>query len=68
LITHRPAQKSTGVVSFTAGYAYKPDGEVKVDVDGTGFDLFTKDDTAWAREGDDSKIVDAMVKGYRRQK
>jgi len=63
LITHRPAQKSTGVVSFTAGYDYKPDGTVKVDVDGTGFDLFTKDDTAWARDGDDAKIVNAMVTG-----
>jgi invasion protein IalB len=63
LVTHRPAQNMNGVVSFTAGYDFKPDGQVKVDIDGTGFDLFTKDDTAWARDGDDPKIVNAMVAG-----
>lgn len=63
LVTHRPAQNSFGIVSFTAGYDYKPDVMIKAEVDGTGFDLFTQGDTAWAQDGEDAKIVDAMVKG-----
>jgi Invasion associated locus B (IalB) protein len=63
LVTHRPAQKSIGVVSFTAGYDYKPDSSVQVDIDGQGFTLYTQGNTAWAQDADDHKIVEAMRVG-----
>jgi hypothetical protein len=63
LVTHRPAQNSLGVVSFTAGYDYKPESSVLVDIDGQSFTLYTQGDTAWAQDSDDHKIVEAMKVG-----
>ena len=63
LVTHRPAKRALGVVSFTAGYEYMPDSNVQIDIDGQSFTLFTQGDTAWAQDADDKKIVDAMTVG-----
>ncbi len=64
MVTHRPDENVTNVVSFVAGYPLKDGGSVALDIDGAKFDLFTKDDTAWARTSDlDKEIVEAMVKG-----
>jgi hypothetical protein len=63
LITHRPAQNSFGIVSFTAGYDYKPNGSVEVEIDGQTFTLYTQGNTAWAQENDDARLVDAMKIG-----
>lgn len=60
LVTHRPAQNSIGIVSFTAGYDYKPESSVQVDIDGQSFTLYTQGNTAWAQDADDLKIVEAM--------
>lgn len=60
-VTHRPAEKSLGVVSVAGGYAYKKDAVAELDVDGAKFDLFTTGETAWAR--DDKAVVQAMLKG-----
>lgn len=63
LVTHNTADKTTGVVSFNAGYAFKDGSEVELDVGGKKFSLFTKEDTAWARDAaTDKAIVDAMLK------
>ncbi len=49
--------------SFVEGYVLK-DGEVALDVDGSKFALFTKDDSAWARTSElDKTIVAALAKG-----
>ena len=50
LITHRPDQPSRNVISITAGYTYKPGSKVNLQVGRQTFVLFTKDDTAWARD------------------
>lgn len=63
LITHRPAQNSFGVVSFTAGYDYKPDSSAEVEIDGQTFTLYTQGNTAWAQDSDDPRLVDAMRVG-----
>jgi hypothetical protein len=60
-ITHRPADKSFDVVSVTAGYTYKKDSAAEMDVGGAKFDLYTTEETAWAR--DDKAVVTAMLKG-----
>jgi hypothetical protein len=66
MVTHRPAENVANVVSFVEGYLLKEGSEVAVAV-GTGkFELFTKDDSAWARTSDlDKSIVAALAKGKR---
>ncbi|MEI6557500.1 MAG: invasion associated locus B family protein [Rhodospirillaceae bacterium] len=63
LITHRPAEKSFGVVSITAGYTYKKDSEVQVKIDHNTFKLFTDGDTAWARDESSDKALSSAIKG-----
>ena len=63
-VTHRPAEKITNEIGLTAGYSYKKDSEVEIDIDGKKFKLFTDRDGAWARDSrTDSRIVRAMMKG-----
>lgn len=64
LITHRPAEKSKNVFSYIAGYTYKQNSEVTVNVNNQTFNLFTQDDSAWAPdENVDNKITDAIKRG-----
>ena len=63
LVTHRPKEKEKGVVSVTAGYTYKNGSEVTVNIDGTGFKLFTSGGHAFADEGKDATLVGAMIRG-----
>ena len=63
LVTHWPARKNLGVISVTAGYEYKKDSEVQLAIGSEKFMLFTQGKTAWARDGGDAKIVDAMKVG-----
>jgi hypothetical protein len=66
MVTHRPAEKIDNVVSFVEGYALKEDSEVALDIGGSKFQLFTKDDSAWARTSDlDKTIVTTLLKGKR---
>jgi hypothetical protein len=63
LVTHNTADKTNSVVSFIAGYAFKDGGAADLDIGGKKFSLFTKDDTAWARDAaTDKAIVEAMLK------
>ena len=64
MVTHRPADKSLGVVSVVAGYTYKKDSEVKVTIDKQTFTLFTDGDSAWARDdAGDKALVAALRSG-----
>jgi hypothetical protein len=64
MVTHRPSENIANVVSFVEGYPLKTDSEVALEVDGTKFDLFTSDDSAWARTAElDRAIVTAFVRG-----
>ena len=63
MVTHRPVEKIANVVSFVEGYALKEGSDVALDVGGSKFELFTKDDSAWARTSDlDKTIVTALAK------
>jgi len=64
LITHRPKEKSTNVVSFRAGYTFKKGTQVNIDIGKNGFKLFT--DGGWAFAPDsaaDNALVKAMIRG-----
>lgn len=64
MVTHRPAEKITNVVSFVEGYPLKDGSEVALDIGGSKFELFTKDDSAWARTSElDKTIAGALAKG-----
>jgi len=64
LITHRPAESSTNVVSVSAGYTYQPASEVDVAVGDHKFRLFTDGDYAFAYDAKtDGDVVQAMIKG-----
>lgn len=64
MVTHRPAEKIANVVSFVEGYPLKEGSEVALDVGTAKFELFTKEDSAWARTSElDKTIVTTLAKG-----
>lgn len=66
MVTHRPAENVANVVSFVEGYPLKDGSDVALAVGANKFELFTKDDSAWARTADlDKSIVAALAKGAR---
>lgn len=62
MVTHRPSEGSTDVISYMAGYSFKPETEATLQVDKQSFHLFTDKDTAWARE---AKTDHAIAKALR---
>jgi len=63
MVTHRPGEKIANVVSFVEGYPVRTGSEVSIDIGGSKFDLFTKDDSAWARTAElDRMIVTTLGK------
>tara|TARA_Y100000034_G_C6898907_1_gene415086 strand:- start:1130 stop:1747 length:618 start_codon:yes stop_codon:yes gene_type:complete len=66
LITHRPAENTKHVFSYMAGYPYKKDSRVTVDIDGNTYQLFTHQETAWAPDSNtDYKLKNAITAGSR---
>ncbi|HEX6441794.1 MAG TPA: invasion associated locus B family protein [Stellaceae bacterium] len=66
MVTHRPAESVANVVSFVEGYPLKDGSDVALAVGDHKFELFTKDDSAWARTSElDRSIVAALAKGKR---
>ena len=64
LVTHRPAENSSNVVSFIAGYSFQPGSEVSVTIGNDNFSLFTEGETAWARDSaTDNRLIAAMRAG-----
>lgn len=61
MITHRPGENSKDVISYAAGYAFKPEEDVHVAAGGRNFGLFMQNDTAWSRDAaTDSTIALAL--------
>ena len=54
------------VVSFQAGYRFKEQSQVAVEIDGTSYTLFTDAEMAWAynKEGD-RELIESMRQGTR---
>jgi hypothetical protein len=61
---HRPGEKRTNEVSFTAGYLFKEGSDADLAIDGKSFSLFTNKEGAWTRDAaTDKAVVDALAKG-----
>lgn len=66
MITHRPNENATNVVSFDAGYPFKEGSDVELEVGGKKFALFTDKDTAWAPDAaTDKAVTEALAKAKR---
>ena len=64
MVTHRPAEKTTHVFSYLAGYDYKPEAAVTVAIDGAAITLVGAGEVAWAADDStDRKVSDALRKG-----
>lgn len=64
MITHRPGENATNVVSFESGYPFKERTEVELEIGGKKFSLFTSKDTAWAPDAaTDKAVTEALAKG-----
>jgi Invasion associated locus B (IalB) protein len=64
MVTHRPSENIANVVSFVEGYPLKTGSDAALEVDDKKFDLFTNDDSAWARTAElDRTIVSTLAKG-----
>lgn len=61
-VTFRPG--AAGEVSFSGGYPFASGSTVKLDIDGTPFELFTDGEWAWpGTKEDDAAILAALKKG-----
>lgn len=64
LVTSRSA--SVDEFSTHSGYPYKTGTKVRVEIDGAKYELFTKEELAWAYDTEqDSRMVDALKRGNR---
>jgi hypothetical protein len=64
MVTHRPGEQRTDEVSIQAGYPYKEQAMVDIEVGSLKVQLFTQGDSAWAVDKEtDKKLVQAMIKG-----
>lgn len=60
-ITQRPGENSTDVISYSAGYNFKPMSSTEMQIGASRFSLFTSQDTAWSRDAaTDHKIAAAI--------
>ncbi|MEM9999750.1 MAG: invasion associated locus B family protein [Pseudomonadota bacterium] len=66
VITQRGSQNVTYEPQFIAGYTLREGSKVSVNVDGTDFDFFVKDNSAWTENAaQDPALVAAMKAGSR---
>ena len=62
MVTHRPAENVSNVVSFVEGAPLKQGSDVTLSIGRRKFDLFTNGDSAWARTSElDRSIVTALA-------
>jgi len=66
MVAHRPQEKSLNVVSYRAGYDFKPGSEVKIVIAKKTYKLFTDDGYAFAYDSkSDRLLVNTMIKSNR---
>ncbi len=66
IVSHRPNEQLYDTLTYVAGYTYMPRSEVKLRVGDVKADLFTSEDTAWAKNlKTDALIAKAMNKAVR---
>ena len=63
-VTSRPAQDVSNEVSIIMGYPLAPESKPSATIDGTNFELFAKNDSAWvANAAEEQRLVAAMRAG-----
>ena len=63
-VTHGPGKAERDVVSIVAGYMFKKQSEVDLNVDGIQQSFFTLEDRAWSfGQDEDKKIIRNMKRG-----
>lgn len=63
-VTFRPGSGAKGEVSYTGGYPFADGSTVRVEIDGSAFELFSDGEWAWpANSTDDAALLAAMKKG-----
>ena len=63
-VTFRPGTGANGEVSFTGGYPFATGSAVKVQIDGTTYDLISDGEWAWpANPAADAALLAAMKRG-----
>ena len=66
LVSHRPTEKKRDIFELRAGYTYKKNSKVVLNIDGQKYELFTSRGTAWAKTSKiDQKIARAMKRGHK---
>ena len=66
IISHRPNEQLYDVLTFVSGYTFMPRSEVQFRVGNVKANLFTSEDTAWAKNlKTDEDIAKAMNKAVR---
>jgi hypothetical protein len=63
-VTSSPSQGVHNEANFVAGYPFKEQSSVTVDIDGTKFTMFTQGDSAWLlNKEEEPQLLAAMKKG-----
>ena len=62
LVSQRPGEDTRDTVEVRAGYTYKADSDVTVNIDGRKYSLFTNADSAWARDAEADHAIAAAMK------
>ena len=63
-VTFRPGAGAKGEISFSGGYPFAPGSTVKVNIDGSDFELFSDGEWAWPASAEaDSALLAAMKRG-----
>ena len=63
-VTHGPGKAERDVVSIVAGYVFKKQSEVELNIDGNKQSFFTLEDRAWSfGQDEDKKIIRNMKRG-----
>lgn len=62
-ISHRPKDKSLGVIEVGAGYTYKKGSDTDLAIGDKSFRLFTDGANAWARDAKTDQALVAAMKG-----
>ena len=57
------SKERIGIVTLHAGYPFREDSEVSVDIDGKSQKLLTSNEIAWAYEGQDQPFIERMRNG-----
>ena len=65
MITHRPIEASTDVVSYGAGLRLDSWRDVTIRIDQSRFDLFSVRDTAWTRDAQTDHRLAAAIRSAR---